>query len=67
GHQQTPRIEQDPNLAPEPKTEPDPSAELDSAPDQSDARQKDLFNEPVTEADAFDELTTARLLKGRER
>ncbi|MBO6697157.1 MAG: IncP-type conjugal transfer protein TraG, partial [Henriciella sp.] len=64
GHEQTPRLEKDPNVAPE--AEPTDETEQESE-EHEVSKQRTLFGKDLAEADAFDELTTARLLQGRER
>lgn len=62
GLQQTQRLEQTPCVAREPDR-----TDLASTRDVPPSRgaQKDLFGAEIVEADAFDELTTADLLRGR--
>lgn len=57
-----PKLTKDPNMPPELGSE---TLDLKSEPSPEASRQRDFFGAPIAEADAFDELTTQRLLHGR--
>lgn len=57
-----PKLTKDPNTAPDIETGSD-ITDLESAAEPS--RQRDFLGAPIAAADAFDELTTPRFLKGR--